>query len=175
MSQLSFSASPSSSSYSSIRNIKNWVLFCLAGQGQLEVRLLHWNQCTTSKVDSNYDDRHVMIIGLIVLGPTYDWEGNKLSYNNCCIKFLHLLVAFFALVALQHSYIYAMFMIWLYPCSTKTREVLGNPSTKPKRFPKTRKISRGRSLREISRVEGNLDGGGDGFPILSSLAGKYWF
>ena len=43
----------------------------------------------------------------------------------------------------------------MYPCSTKTREVLGNPSPTPKRFPETREISRGRSPREISRVEGN--------------------
>ena len=35
----------------------------------------------------------------------------------------------------------------LYPCSTKTREVLGNPSPTPERFPETR---------EISRVEGNV-------------------
>ena len=28
---------------------------------------------------------------------------------------------------------------------------------------------------EILRVEGNLEGRGDGFPILSSLSGKYWF
>ena len=148
MSQLSFSASPSSSSYSSIRNIKNWVLFCLAGQGQLEVRLLHWNQCTTSKVDNNYDDRDVMIIGLIVLGPTYDWEGNKLSYNNCCIKFLHLLVAFFALVALQHSYIYAMFMIWLlHPkirdssCSCSSSSVTKKPGLT--HYPTTNTLSKG--------------------------------
>ena len=45
----------------------------------------------------------------------------------------------------------------MYPCSTKTREVLGNPSPTPKRFPETQEISRGRSPREISRVEGNLE------------------
>ena len=60
----------------------------------------------------------------------------------------------------------------LYPCSTKTREVLGNPSPPPNfsrvegnprdfprpwvLYPETREISRGRSPREISRVEGNL-------------------
>ena len=38
------------------------------------------------------------------------------------------------------------------PYSTKTWEVLGNPSLTPKRFPETREISRGRSPREISRV-----------------------
>ena len=37
----------------------------------------------------------------------------------------------------------------MYPCSTKTREVLGNPSPTPKRFPETREISRGRSQRVI--------------------------
>ena len=53
-----------------------------------------------------------------------------------------------------------IFCAIMYPCSTKTREVLGNPSPKPKRFPETREISRGRSPREISRVEGNLEGRG---------------
>ena len=38
----------------------------------------------------------------------------------------------------------------LYPCSTKMREVLGNPSPTPERFPETREISQGRSPREIS-------------------------
>ena len=52
----------------------------------------------------------------------------------------------------------APFHFILYPCCTKTREVLGNPSPTPKRFPETREISRGRSPREISRVEGNLEG-----------------
>ena len=61
----------------------------------------------------------------------------------------------------------------LYPCSTKTREVLGNPSPTPKRFPETREISRGRSPREISRVEGNLEGGGDGFPNTSRVLVEY--
>ena len=42
----------------------------------------------------------------------------------------------------------------MYPCSTKTREVLENPSLTPKRFPETREISRGRCLREILRAEG---------------------
>ena len=50
----------------------------------------------------------------------------------------------------------------LYPCSTKTREVLGNPSPTTVRFPKTREISRGRSPGDISRAEGNLEVGGDG-------------
>ena len=46
----------------------------------------------------------------------------------------------------------------LYPCSTKTREVLGNPSPMPMRFPENREIYRGQSVRvrEISMVEGNL-------------------
>ena len=44
-----------------------------------------------------------------------------------------------------------------YPSSIKTREVLGNPSPMPSRFPETRETSRG--SREISRAEG-----GD-FPI----------
>ena len=42
------------------------------------------------------------------------------------------------------------------PYSTKTREVLGNPSPPPSRFPSTLEISLGLRLREISRVWGNL-------------------
>ena len=53
------------------------------------------------------------------------------------------------------------------------REVLGNPSPTPQRFPETREISRGRSPREISRVEGNLEGGGDGFPNTSRVLVEY--
>ena len=45
------------------------------------------------------------------------------------------------------------------PCSTKTGEEIYRD---PRDFP-----------REILRVEGIIKGGGDGFPILSSLAGKY--
>ena len=37
--------------------------------------------------------------------------------------------------------------------SIKTREVLGNPSLMPKRFPETRKISRGRSPRESKEIQ----------------------
>ena len=50
----------------------------------------------------------------------------------------------------------------LYPCSTKTREVLGNPSPTSKRFPETREISRGRSPRDFPRAkpDGNLEGRG---------------
>ena len=50
------------------------------------------------------------------------------------------------------------------PCSTKTREVLGNPSPLPSRFPSTLEISLGLRLREISWVSGNLLAVGDGFP-----------
>ena len=53
------------------------------------------------------------------------------------------------------------------PCSTKTREVLGNPSPPPSRFPSTLEISLGLRPRNISRVSGNLSGVGDGFPNTS--------
>ena len=59
--------------------------------------------------------------------------------------------------------------IGLGPSSIKTREVLGNPSLMPKRFPETRKISRGQRPREILRVKGNLEGRGDGFPNTSRV------
>ena len=53
------------------------------------------------------------------------------------------------------------------PYSTKTRELLGNPSPLPSRFPTTIEISLGLRPREISRVSGNLLGVGDGFPNTS--------
>ena len=55
------------------------------------------------------------------------------------------------------------------PYSTKTREVLGNPSPPPSRFPSTLEISLGLRPREISRVSGNLSGVGDGFPNTSRV------
>ena len=42
----------------------------------------------------------------------------------------------------------------LYPCSIKTREVLGNPPPMPKRFFEAREMSQGQSQRDISRAEG---------------------
>ena len=61
----------------------------------------------------------------------------------------------------------APFAIWsctpgLYPCSTKTKEDLGNPSPMPERFPETQ---------EILRVEGNLSsfGGAQTFSHHPSL------
>ena len=42
-----------------------------------------------------------------------------------------------------------------------------------KSIPETREISRGRSPREILRVEGNLEGGGDGFPNTSRVLVEY--
>ena len=53
------------------------------------------------------------------------------------------------------------------PYSTKTREVLGNPSPPPSRIPSILEISLGLRPREISRVSGNLSGVGDGFPNTS--------
>ena len=48
--------------------------------------------------------------------------------------------------------------------STKMREVFVDPSPTPRRFHKTL---------EISRVEGNLEGGGDGFPNTSRVLMEY--
>ena len=42
-----------------------------------------------------------------------------------------------------------------------------------KSIPDAQEISRGRSPREISRVEGNLEGGGDGFPNTSRVLVEY--
>ena len=58
----------------------------------------------------------------------------------------------------------------LYPCSSKTREVLGNPFPTPKGFPETREISQMQSPRKIWRVERNLEiGGGLEFPISGGV------
>ena len=48
------------------------------------------------------------------------------------------------------------------PYSTKTWEVLGNPSSPPSRFPSTLKISLGLRPRDNSWVLGNLSAIGDG-------------
>ena len=61
----------------------------------------------------------------------------------------------------------------VYSCYTKTREVLVNLSLTAERFPETQEISRGQSPREILRVEGNLEGGGDGFPNTSRVLVEY--
>ena len=45
-------------------------------------------------------------------------------------------------------------MMTLYPCSTKTREVLGNPSPTPERFPEGEARGKSRGLRKILRAEG---------------------
>ena len=42
-----------------------------------------------------------------------------------------------------------------------------------KSIPNAQEISRGRSPREISRVEGNLEGGGDGFSNTSRVLVEY--
>ena len=69
---------------------------------------------------------------------------------NCCISFLVM-----------------------YPCTTKTREVLWNRPPLPSRFPPTLEISLGLRLREISRVSGNLSGVGDGFTNTSLILVEY--
>ena len=55
------------------------------------------------------------------------------------------------------------------PSSTKTRELLGNPSPLPSRFPSTLKISLRLRPREIFRVSGNLLGIRNGFPNTSLI------
>ena len=54
--------------------------------------------------------------------------------------------------AASKSSIHHLFVIKLYPCSTKTRDGLGNPSPTPKISRDPRDFPR-----EISRVEGNLE------------------
>ena len=49
----------------------------------------------------------------------------------------------------------------LYTYIAERRDVLGCTSPTTKRFPEAREMSRGRSPRDISRAEGNLEVGGD--------------
>ena len=65
--------------------------------------------------------------------------------------------------------------VLLYPCSTKTREVLGNPSPTPKRFPETREISRGKSRVSILSCSGweNVKSGSD-FQLRCRVESKHF-
>ena len=61
----------------------------------------------------------------------------------------------------------------LYPYTAERRDVLGCTSPTTKRFPEAREMSRGRSPRDISRAEGNLEVGGDVQPNTSRLEAVY--
>ena len=63
--------------------------------------------------------------------------------------------------------------IVLYPYTAERRDVLGCTSPTTKRFPEAREMSRGRSPRDISRAEGNLEVGGDVQPNTSRLEAVY--
>ena len=45
-----------------------------------------------------------------------------------------------------------IFQLEMYPCSTKTGEILGNPSPTAERFPETQEISQGRSLGKLREI-----------------------
>ena len=57
----------------------------------------------------------------------------------------------------------------LYTYTAERRDVLSCTSLTTKRFPEAREMSRGRSPRDISRAEGNLEVGGDVQPNASRL------
>ena len=61
----------------------------------------------------------------------------------------------------------------MYPYTAKRRDVLGCTSPTTERFPEVREMSRGRSPRDTSRAEGNLEGGGDVQPNISRLEAVY--
>ena len=63
--------------------------------------------------------------------------------------------------------------IILYPYTAERRDVLGCTSPTTERFPEAREMSRGRSPRDISRAEGNLEVGGDVQPNTSRLEAVY--
>ena len=61
----------------------------------------------------------------------------------------------------------------LYTYTAERRDVLGCTSPTTKRFPEAREMSRGRSPRDISRAEGNLEVGGDVQPNSSRFEAVY--
>ena len=61
----------------------------------------------------------------------------------------------------------------MYTYTAERRDVLGCTSPTTKRFPEAREMSRGRSLRNISRAEGNLEIGGDVQPNSSQFEAVY--
>ena len=61
----------------------------------------------------------------------------------------------------------------LYTYSAERRDVLGCTPPMTKRFPEAREMSRGRSPRDISRAEGNLEVGGDVQPNSSRFKAVY--
>ena len=61
----------------------------------------------------------------------------------------------------------------LYTYTAERRDVLGCTSPTTKRFPEAREMSRGRSPRDISRAEGNLEVGGDVQPNSSQFEAVY--
>ena len=64
-------------------------------------------------------------------------------------------------------------MALLYTYTAERRDVLGCTSPTTKRFPEAREMSRGRSPRDISRAEGNLEVGGDVQPNSSRFEAVY--
>ena len=61
----------------------------------------------------------------------------------------------------------------LYTYTAERRDALGCTSPTTKRFPEAREMSRGRSPRDISRAEGNLEVGGDVQPNTSRFEAVY--
>ena len=61
----------------------------------------------------------------------------------------------------------------LYTYTAERRDVLGCTSPTTKKFPEAREMSRGRSPRDISRAEGNLEVGGDVQPNTSRFEAVY--
>ena len=79
----------------------------------------------------------------------------RITASHICVVLLLCLVLLFGITPSHRrttAFVVAVVLLVLYQCSIKTREVLGNPSPMPWRFPETRKISWGRNPRDISRV-----------------------
>ena len=80
-------------------------------------------------------------------GLRWTADGSK-KPDRCLATFDHQTFNQRSMI-MQWSFISSFFL--LYPCSIETREVLGNPSPTPERFPETREMSRPWNPRDISR------------------------
>ena len=103
--------------------------------------------------------------------PIYTWCGESpVWWMSSSIIYYHMMWWMSGVVKICVANVVQLW-IEMYPCSTKTREVLGNPSWCPRDFPRPEIFPEGeargksRRSREISKAEG-MD-----FPILP----EFWW
>ena len=66
---------------------------------------------------------------------------NVMKLIKMTVANLTMLIMMMIVLTIIHDKSSLMIPNAMYPCSTKTKEVLGNPSPTPRRFPETRDIS----------------------------------